>query len=249
MQGTQQTAAHARYKTDSCTFSHMHARYTTDKAVPFVTWRYITDSCSFATCKVHNRQLHLLSQARYTTDSFTFVTCKVHDRQLHLCHMQCTGHNWQLQVLSHVRYTPVSCTFCHMQGTQQTAAPFVTCNVHNRQLNLLSHSRCTTDSCKISQIQSRLLRFLTCELYNILLGSLQGTRNTEPFRLRGTHRRVALFASVSKQQKAENLHLQGIQQTASTFLHMHYIALIEDICTICKRNKQLHFFKVQGSYS
>ncbi len=62
---------------------------------------------------VHNRQLHLLSQARYTTDSCTF------------CDMQLMQGTQQKAVpLSHVRYTTDSCIFFHMQGTKQTAASF-----------------------------------------------------------------------------------------------------------------------------
>jgi hypothetical protein len=70
--------------------------------------------------------------------------------------------------------------------------------------------------------------------------------------VQGTNRTVVPFASVSKQQKAENLHLKGIQQTASTFSHIHYI---EDICTILRlQEKQktvalLHLQGTQGSYS
>jgi hypothetical protein len=134
-----------------------------------------------------------------------------------------------------------------MQGTQQPAAAFVTCNVHNWQLHF----------CHMQGTQQTAAPFVICKVRNRLLRlyRLQGSQHTaknparhvidrtfSPARYsQGTHWTVALLP-VRKQQTAENLHLQGIQQIASTFSHIHNISLIANICTLCKRNKQLHFF-------
>ncbi len=248
-----------RYTTDRQLHLMPHASYTTDKAVPFVTWRYTTDSRIFCHKRGH-RQLQILSHARYTTDSSTFCHMQGAQRTAALlsharytpdsctfCDMQ--GTQQKAVPLSHARYTTDSCTFCDMQCTQQTAEPFITCKVHNRQLHILSHARFTTDSCIFCHMQGTQQTAAPFVMFKVQTDSRTFSIRQLHFRyMQGTQQKAVPLSHARHNRQLHLCHMQGTQETAAPFVTCKVRSMTAAKFLICNlQSRLLRLSHLQGS--